>query len=195
MNIIKFDQQKTSLCCFYTNPDEYVAKENKTLQQYYEGFTTEYVAADTGNDDHKKTVILLRGTNGYNEYAIALKTLLSEQELKVAIVSTDANIAKVNEEVAQDNLTQDPKAGWKWPEVRTESYKRNFHIYQSVLDNSDVDVIIYADMKKLCHKFNLFMTRHLADFKSDKGQINAKSIKVGGKEILQYHDVSANNLF
>ncbi|KTD57034.1 hypothetical protein Lsan_2656 [Legionella santicrucis] len=215
----------------YSSIDEYVAKENKTLQQYYEGFTTEDAAyADKHN--HKKTVILLRGTNGYNEYAVALKALLSEKGLKTAIIGTDANIAKVNEEVARDNLTQGPKANWKWQEVRTESHKRNYDIYQSLL-HSDIDVIIYADMnklvdfmkpyiesaikgnhgvmsivinsfvfeatrsdfvEKLCQQYNLFMARHVADFKSEQGQINAKSLTVGSKEILQYPGISANEL-
>lgn len=131
----------------YSNVEEYAAEENKTLQQHYNEFTNECVEP-AANVSNNKILVMLRGTDGYNTYAIALMNALQKSGLKVAIFGSDANIAKVNEEVAADNKAGGPKAGWTWPQIRGEFLKRNQEIYHSLLA-SDVDVIVYADMNKL----------------------------------------------
>ena len=93
----------------------------------------------------------MRGTDGYNQYAIDLQNQLRTSGLKVAIFGTDANIAKINEEVSHDNALdpRGPKAGWQWPQIRDEFVRRNQEIYRSLLLRDDIDVVVYADMNKL----------------------------------------------
>ncbi len=131
----------------YANVEEYAAEENNTLQHHYTDFITQRVEP-AAHGSNKKIHVMLRGTDGYNAYAIELMRALQQAGLKAAIFGSDANIAKVNEEVAADNKVGGPKAGWTWPQIRGEFLKRNLDIYHSLLA-SDVDVIVYADMNKL----------------------------------------------
>ena len=146
----------------YASIEEYASEENTILQLHYKDFVTRCEELKAGTAERKKIVILLRGTDGYNRYAINLKNELQAAGIKVEIFGSDANIAKINEEVAEDNKTNGPKAGWAWPQVRGETFKRNKEIYAYLIQKSDVDVIIYADMNKLVE----FMEPYISTAKS-----------------------------
>ena len=133
----------------YSCVDEYADEENAALQQQYKDFITQIDGLKAENTERKKIVIILRGTDGYNKYAIDLKNALLASGVNVAIFGSDANIAKINEEVKKDNETNGSKAGWTWPQIRGEFIRRNKEIYEFLLKNTDVDVIVYSDMNKL----------------------------------------------
>ena len=119
----------------YSTIQEYVDSENKILQEHYSDFLTHPLESESAAQPTKKIVILLRGTDGYNQYAIDLQKQLKASGVKVAIFGTDANIAKINEEVSHDNALdpRGPKAGWQWPQIRDEFVRRNQEIYRSLL--------------------------------------------------------------
>lgn len=163
----------------YNSVDEFAAEENRSLQQHYEsyarewpGFPAPYQPSSTPPKD-QKTVILMRGTDGYNDYGKNLKAELEKKGLRVAIFGSDGNIAKIEEELKDENSEISKRAklykeklaaenakllatGEKakdeniWGDIiRPEFLRRNAEIYKSLLDRDDIDVIIYADMNKL----------------------------------------------
>ncbi len=131
----------------YTNIDEFTAEDNKTLQDEFSDFVTA-VQESTDIQQRKKHVIILRGADGYNQYAVALKNEFKRLGINAELIGTDANIAKINEEVAQDNKTNGPKANWQWPEIRNEFIMRNKRFYDALLKADNIDVVVYADMNK-----------------------------------------------
>jgi len=133
----------------YSCIDEYAAQENSKLQLHYKDYVTQCDNITVTNLARKKLVVLLRGTDGYNLYGINLKNELEGRGLKAVIFGSDANIAKINEEVDADNKNNGPKAGWAWPQVRNEFLERNKKLYEFLLAKADVDVVIYADMNKV----------------------------------------------
>ncbi len=245
----------------YASIEEYAAEENKTLQQHYNDFVIKPLDANANHAERKKLVVLLRGTNGYNDYAVKLKKELKDLGLNTAIFGTDANIAKINEEVSRflaanpEDIFSNPeladllwiakyfeenhiniysnsereRANLIWPMIRNEFIKRNMQIYRSLLNANDIDVIIYADMnkavplimepylteatnqnhlvmshvvnsfvfeprrsdyvEKLCHQYGSFMARHVADFKSEQGQINTNTLQFGNIKVNQFHSL------
>lgn len=201
----------------YSSAAEFAAEENKTLQKHFEDFIREWqnIADHT---EHKKVVVLLRGTDGYNTYAKNLKAELQRAGINAAIFGSEANAAVLNAE------------GWThWPSIRKEFLRRNAKIYDALIKR-DVDVIVYADMNKLfefmlpyiqkaqangyrvishvvnsfvfepgrsdfmvqlCNQYGDFMARHVADFRSEKSLIHAE--KLDGN-VAQYHSLPIDAL-
>ncbi|HTM64499.1 MAG TPA: hypothetical protein VL360_08400 [Gammaproteobacteria bacterium] len=207
----------------YDNVAEFAAEENKMLQKHYQDFDTTWNDTDDHTASRKKVVVLLRGRDGYNNYAVNLKNALMDAGLKAAIFGTDANIAKINEEVS----------GWSWPQIRTEFLQRNQKIYHDLMNQNDIDVIVYADMNKLaefmqpyveeaqangnnvlvhvvnsfvfdprrseyvekiCNQYGAYMTRHVADFRNEQSQIHADHLNFGEAKVHQLHDQSPIDL-
>lgn len=242
----------------YKNIQQFADEENGILQENYKDFITAPVVPSASGETKRKKIFMTRGTNGYNDYALETKAKLEKAGLKVAVFGTDANIAKINEELADENselfkraklykeklaaenaeLVKDGKEPKKeniWGDIiRPEFIKRNIEIYQSLL-KSDYGVIIYCDMNKfavadfmkpyiepalqlghdivslvmnsfafdpartdfveiLCNLYGKMMVRHVGDFKSEAGQINAESITVDGMVVKQYHDLTTTEV-
>lgn len=131
----------------YASIYEYAAEENKSLQLQYQQYVTTW-REPVVNCNKRKVIILMRGTDGYNATALHLQIALVQAGLRVALFGSDANIAKVNEEVAEDNKTGGAKAGWEWPQIRDEFLLRNKSIFNDLISRDDIDVVIYADMNK-----------------------------------------------
>jgi hypothetical protein len=133
---------------------QFAAEESGARLEYYKHFVTAPVATSVSGEAKQKTIYLTRGVSGYNEYAIEIKERFEKEGKKVAIFGTDANLAKINDELKDENsdlfkFAIGIKREELWRKViRPEFIKRNIEIYQSLL-KSDCDVIIYADMNKL----------------------------------------------
>lgn len=207
----------------YTDINEFAAAENKILQDNYSDFLTTWDENPSGDSSRKKVVVILRGTNGYNDFAVKMKQALAAENIKTEIFGSDANIAKINEEIP----------GADWPtQVLPMFLSRNTKIYDNLMSRDDVDVVIYSDMNKLLefmlpyikkagergyevvsnvvnsfvfdpkrsdysdklsNQYGSFMPRHLADFKSEKSQINADKLKTDAKEVDQYHSLPVDD--
>lgn len=207
----------------FTDIAEFAAAENKTLQENYQDFITAWNDSVSDDSQRKKVVVLLRGTNGYNDYAVKMKQALNAAGLKAGIFGSDANIAKINEEM--------PGADWR-SVILPEFLKRNEKIYNHLIAKDDVDVVIYSDMNKLlefmlpyvnkaaargydvvsnvvnsfvfepgrsdfvdklAQQYGSFMPRQMADFKSEKSQINADKLGADGKEVDQFHSLPVDD--
>ncbi len=207
----------------YTDIAEFAAAENKLLQENYQDFMTAWNETVADDSKRRKVVVILRGASGYNDYAAKLKHALSAANIKVEIFGTDANIAKINEEI--------PGADFR-TQILPMFLSRNEKIYNNLMAKDDVDVVVYADMnkllefmlpyinkatgrgyevmsnvvnsfvfdpkrtdfvEKLSNQYGSYMPRHMADFRSEKSQINADKLKADGKEVDQFHSLSVDD--